>query len=175
MPAQRVYTCQNGDNEDVLKFEIEGDLEDGNTVYFTDQSPSFTVTATNTSDKPIDGHTWVRISFDESSESYGHENQQLDCTLDSGESNTVQFELDMLSYQGNAAITIDRIGVNERDDEYNLYTHGASSRRRIYTFMIYDRDYYKVNYLYPRYAQYIAAILSVGIIGVGVLQLLLSL
>lgn len=37
--------------------------------------------------------------------------------------------------------------------------------------MIYDRDYYKVNHLLPRYSQYIAAVLSVLIVAVGVIQI----
>lgn len=175
MPAKQTYIATDNNNEDFLRVEAEGDLGEREAVYFTNQSPTFTVTATNIGDKPIDGSTRIRISFDESSKVYERDSKSLDCLLEPGESNTTEFELDMLSYQGNAAITVDRVGATTSDDEYNMYTYTSDSHNRVYTFMVYDRDYYKVNYLNPRRAQYLAAVLSVGIIAVGVLQVTLTL
>lgn len=42
----------------------------------------------------------------------------------------------------------------------------------LYTFQVFDREFYSVNYVRPRIAQYVSALLAVGIITVGILQLI---
>lgn len=42
----------------------------------------------------------------------------------------------------------------------------------LYTFQVFDREFYSVNHFRPRIAQYVSAVLAVLIIAVGVLQLI---
>lgn len=54
------------------------------------------------------------------------------------------------------------------DDEENP----SDTEIPLYTFQVFDREFYSVNYVRPRLAQYISALLAVFIIIVGVLQLI---
>jgi len=172
MPAKQAYIATSHSGDEILKITAEGDLEKRRSVYFTDQSPIFTLNAENISDKSIEGRTRVRIVFDESSSSYERELEVIDCNLDPGENTNVEFELEMLAYQGNAAIGVERLSATESDGVYDTHTYATDRIERIYTFMVYDRDYYKVGYLRPRYAQYIASGLAVLIVLVGILQII---
>ncbi|WP_247005064.1 hypothetical protein [Halosolutus gelatinilyticus] len=170
MPANAPYTVTKGD--DVLEIElISEDLESRRNVYFTDQSPVFEIRAENISNRPVEGSTTLRFSFEESENKI--ENgvaTKIELDLEPGESKTVTHQIRMLPYQGTAAVTVRRCRVRDQEDRIELQR--ISNRyKRIYTFMVYDRDYYKVNYLWPRRAQYIAAFLSVLIVLVGILQL----
>lgn len=181
MPAQRAYRPQQF--EDNLKIWVEGDLEPrfmgrllGNkNVYFTDQSPTFTVVVENTGDQRIiNGETFVRLSFTESPNSSEREtSEQIRFDLDPGETTRFKHKTEMLPYQGTAAITVDTIQLSQNDD-YIKVLRSRNTPYRLYTFMVYDRDYYKVNYLWPRRTQYVAAVLSILIILVGALQAYLA-
>lgn len=136
-------------------------------VYFTNQSPCFTVIIENTSEKIITGTILVYLSFDQSGEPYEKvETRSIDIDLDSGESKEFSYELDMLSYQGSAAISIDTFRLRDKSGELKIDT--MKSRYRMYTFVVYDREYYKVNYLTPRRSQYLSAIflIAVGVVGI---------
>lgn len=171
MPAKQPYIVTSSGDE-VLKITADGDLEKRRSVYFTDQSPMFTLKAENISDKSIEGKTRARIIFDESSRAYERGAVGIDCNLDPGEVTNIEFEREMLEYQGNAAIGVQILGARESDGVYDAYTYSSNETKRIYTFMVYDRDYYKLNYYRPRYAQYIASFLAVLIVLVGVLQII---
>jgi len=175
VPAQKPYTITSNSGEEILRVEFEsGDLEPRRSVYFMDQSPTFSVTVTNIGDTDTEGRTNLRLIFDESSRDYERDSERIDCDLSPGEENTVEFEVDMLSYQGNAALGVDRGSATESDEAWSLHTYSGGRMERIYTFMVYDREYYKLNYLRPRYAQYASAVLTVGIILVSVLGLWLQ-
>lgn len=175
MPASREARPRKSSDAsvDMLSVRAEGDLEKSRTVYFTDQNPEFKITATNISDHSIGGQILARVEFDESKENYGDETAHIRLGLEPGESTTETLSPDIMSYQGHAAVRIDKATVRESDEEYEYETRKRSGNRRwrIYTFMIYDRDYYRVNYLQPRYSQYAAAILSVLIVAVGIIQI----
>ncbi|MGQ3723443.1 hypothetical protein [Natrialba aegyptia] len=170
MPANATYTVSKGD--DILEIElISEDLEPRRNVYFTDQSPKFEIHAKNIGDKPIEGRTTLRFSFEESDNKI--ENgvvTVLELDIDPGESKTVTHQIRMLPYQGTAAVTVRKCRARDKEDHIELRKM-SNHYERIYTFMVYDRNYYKVNYLWPRRAQYLAAFLSVLIVLVGVLQL----
>ncbi|WP_152421931.1 hypothetical protein [Halorubrum saccharovorum] len=171
MPAQREYTVSDDYNDtEVLRFSIEGDLERWRSVYFTDQSPNFTLTVENLTEKKVDGTNWPRLIFDESDDDYDSA-EQMNCTLKPRDTTSLEFRHDMLSYQGNAAIGIHPMTASEKDGRYSL-SRDHDRIERLYTFMVYDRDYYKLNYLRPRRAQYAAALLTVLVVVVGVIQLL---
>ncbi|WP_066418935.1 hypothetical protein [Halorubrum aethiopicum] len=163
MPAQRSYVVVEALNgTDVLRFSVEGDLESGRSVYFTDQSPVFTVTVENLTEKRVELDNWARLIFDESDSAH-ESGEQISCTLGPKETDSFDFELDMLSHQGNAAIGVHTMSASEDDDQYSTRKNN-NRMKRLYTFMVYDREYYKLNYLRPRRAQYAAAILTVGIV-----------
>lgn len=177
MPAKRAYVADNNSGDDVLKISVQsGDLEKHRSVYFTDQSPTFTLQIKNIGDKRIEGSTYARLTFDESPDEYEqYTHQHFEAELDPGESTTAEYSTDMLTYQGNTALTVDRVSVTESDGVYEFSRYSGPRLERIYTFMVYDRDYYKVNYWRPRYAQYLASLLAVLIVFVGGIQILLTL
>lgn len=180
MPAQRTYYAERGDKgEEVLAIRIEGDLEQTThrkkrkLVYFTDQSPCFTIVAENISDQIIDTPLNVQISYDASENRFeSGEFEGIDVELEPGEKRRYERSVDLLAYQGTAAISIRKIRLRMKDGQLKQLTRGRDPYH-LYTFMVYDRDYYKVNYQTPRYAQYISAGLAVIIILVGVVQILL--
>lgn len=174
MPAQRSYRPRGF--EDEFSIQIKGDLESkkhlpgSKSVYFTDQSPCFTIVAKNTADKTVTGKIAVRISFDQSNDDYEmSESQGYNIEIEPGDKETFRYELDMLSYQGSAAISVDEFRLRNRDEELEISK--SSKAYRIYSFVVYDRDYYKVNYQRPRQSQYLSALLAVLIIAVGVMGL----
>lgn len=176
MPASREATFRKRSDasEDMLSVSVSGDLERFRSVYFTDQNPEFKVHATNISDGSIGGRIIARIEFDESDDDYQPEYANINLDLEPGESTTGSLKPDIMSYQGHAAVRIDRATVRDSDGDhdYEMRKRSGNRRIRVYTFMVYDRDYYRVNYLLPRYAQYLAALLSVLIVAVGVLQII---
>ncbi|OYR83677.1 hypothetical protein DJ84_07580 [Halorubrum ezzemoulense] len=180
MPAKRkgTFTLSTDSSIDMLSIEAEGDLEGYRSVYFTDQSPSFDICVTNVSNKTddfegsIEGSVRARIEFDEADEDFGPDSAAIHIDLEPGESTTGVLEPDIMTYQGHAAIRIDQGRIRESDGDSDYRIRASSNKRsRIYTFMIYDRDYYRVNYLLPRYSQYLAALLSVLIVAVGIIQI----
>ncbi len=178
MPASREVTFRkrSDSSDDMLSMSVSGDLERNRSVYFTDQDPEFEIQVTNISDASIGGRIIARVEFDESDDDYGEEHASITLGLDPGESTTGTLNPDIMSYQGHAAVRIDTAVVHESDGDYDYEVRKKSGNRRVraYTFMVYDRDYYRVNYLLPRYAQYLAAFLSVLIVGVGVIQITAS-
>jgi len=175
MPASREATFRNNTDasDDMLSMSVSGDLERCRSVYFTDQDPEFEIKVTNISDGSIGGRIIGRVEFDESDENYGEEHASISLGLDPRESTTGTLNPDIMSYQGHAAVRIDTAVVRKSDGDYDYEVKKKSGNRRVraYTFMVYDRDYYRENYLLPRYAQYLAAFLSVLIVGVGAIQI----
>jgi hypothetical protein len=176
MPASReaTFRLSSDADEKMLSMRVEGDLEWRRSVYFTDQDPKFKIHATNISDGSIGGRIIARVEFDESADNYGPEHSSIDVDLNPGESTSGTLKPDIMSYQGHAAVRIDDALVRESGDahDYEISRRSGNRRIRAYTFMIYDRDYYKVNYLLPRYSPYIAAVLSVLIVAVGIIQII---
>ena len=176
MPAKRPYIESDNRGNNILKIRVKsGDLEKRRSVYFTDQSPNISIEIENIGEGKIEGSTFARLSFDESPddhERYTH--QELQFTLNPGDSEDFEYSADMLIYQGNTALTVDRVSITGLNGEYEVSRYTGPRLERIYTFMVYDRDYYKVNYWRPRYAQYISAFLAVLIVLVGTVQILIS-
>jgi len=178
MPASREVTFRKRSDatKDMVSISVSGDLERNRSVYFTDQDPEFDIQVTNISGASIGGRIIARVEFDESNDDYGGEHASIEVGLNPGETTTGILNPDIMSYQGHAAVRIDTAGVRESDGDYDYEVSKKSGNRRVraYTFMVYDRDYYRVNYLLPRYAQYLAAFLSVLIVGVGIIQITAS-
>lgn len=111
MPAQRVY--QPRGSEDKLTISVEGDLESRTyrrgykSIYFTDQSPCFTIIVENESEDTITGKLPVRVSFDQSSDEYERlEAKGLEIEVEPSKTERYSYQLEMLSYQGSAAVSI---------------------------------------------------------------------
>jgi len=173
MPASRTY---HSHDKGAISVDITGDLEPSRipfrskTVYFTDQSPTFECTITNHYDKRVDYAVWLYLSYHESENDYEKDQgETIEFDLEPGQSVTKEFSQDMLLHQGTASIVLRKFRIYKRHDE--IQTNRKKDIYKMYTFMVYDRDYYRVNYLRPRYAQYIAAGLSVLIVAVGVIQI----
>lgn len=171
MLGSREYTF-----EDKLKVWITGDREDRRSVYFTDQFPVFDVSVQNLTDRPLELD--LRITFaDQRRPHEQHDYEQFVFDINPNSTETTQFEPDMLAYQGSAVLGI---ASPEYGDVSKAENGGATIRpwsgfqelTPLYTFMVYDREFYKVNYFRTRWVQYVSALLAVLIIGIGVLQLL---
>lgn len=187
MPAQRSYQPKR--REDAFSVWVEGDLEsrkylrESKSVYFTDQSPDFTVYAENTGDRPVEGIFGIYITYGESNNPYeGSDSKYIEIDLDPGEESEEIYHLDMLSYQGSATLSVDTFTLRDWEGEAKRKIDRMGDRYRIYSFVVYDRDYYKVNYLTPRYTQYASVVLALAsvilaslIVALGVLQLLSAL
>jgi|GEM_PF-1104886 hypothetical protein len=178
MPASRSYTT---DDDHPVTIEIEGDLEpsrspisDSKTVYFTDQSPTFRYTITNGSDEHIATQFRLHLSYQESDRDHEYgQSKTVNFDLDPGESTTGEFSTNMLPYQGTASVGVRTVFVRDNREEISFKKRDGIYQ--LYTFMVYDRDYYRVNYLRPRYAQYGAAILSALIVSLAAIQLYMNL
>ena len=119
----------------------------------------------------MEGETIGRITFEEggtAAEQWNHTRVSLD--LDPGERQQSGLKMDMLPFQGSAAICVNPVIIRESSGVKEI-SRSRSNLYRLYTFMVYDRDYYRVNYLWPRRAQYTSATLAVIIILVGLVQI----
>lgn len=177
MPAQRSYRPKYREND--FSVRVEGDLESSwyhlgsKSVYFTDQSPEFTVYVKNMGDRPVEGSFQIYITYSESNNDHEElESKWIEIDLDPGEEEEETYHLDMLSYQGSAALSVDTFSIRNQQGEAKQKIDKRSDRYRIYSFVVYDRDYYNVNYLTPRHMQYASVILALLIVALGVLQLL---
>jgi len=164
MPAGQTYKHAS------LEISVEGDLEDGRTVYFTDQSPTFGIKIENNGQNKIYGKIPVSVVFEDAgTQSAG----VITVDLDPYETTVQPFEVEFLPYQENARIVVDRIvGLPQQAGEAGMMINTSDKTEDLYTFSVWDRDFYKVNYLWPRYAQYASAGLAVLIILVSVIQIL---
>ena len=174
MPAKRTYHPRRF--EDNLAVSANGDLERGKNVHFTNQSPSFEIVIENTGNRPVEVDTHFRLSFDESKK--GSESSatiSVDETVDPGKASTHEMEPEMLPYQGSAAVSVDTVFLRGDDDNDDGTIRCLRSRTnslfRLYTFMVYDRDYYRVEYHRPRRSQYLSAFLSILVVTLAVIQL----
>lgn len=181
MPALQPYVYEANDTE-YFRVTVEDDLEEKRlkgkkSVYFTDQKVEFEVTTEN-----LASNTTLKININ-IGVFFQHDQDVLkqfviDETLDPDDSATQTFDVGLLPYQETGHVGVSKairstpkeVGENKME----ITRLGGSTKlwETVHTFSVFDRDFYKVNYLFPRWAQYIAAFLAVGIITVGVLQLL---
>lgn len=173
MPGSRVYTF-----EDKFRVWITGDLEDRRTVYFTDQFPVFTVHVENLTEHKLVHDLRIAFSYQRTPDDR-HEYERYEPEIAPGATEHIAFKPDMLPYQGPAVIGFWHPGYEEvtEEDEGGLEVQTAAGQKELtplYTFMVYDREFYTVNYFRTRRAQYMSAALAALIIAVGVLQVILT-
>ena len=159
--------------DDLAEFTVHGDTEGRNTVYFTDQHPSFRIEVKNISDGVISGGFAAAIIFDTTGPTNTPE-EQYRMSLEEGETNEVIFEPGLLAHQGTAILTVFKGGGFEQclpEEQPSTMAQPPQAGEPAHTFTVWDRDFYRVNYLRPRWTQYVAAILAILIILVGVLQI----
>ncbi len=168
MPASRSYRPRNYND---LEFRVSGDLKWYRSVYFTDRHSKFTIHIKNNGEKEITGSTFCRLSFINSSRSYEYdETVKIEFDLGPGEYDEKDLDVEMFPYQGSAALSLDTIQLTH-DNGKVRQLRTRDRRYRVYTFMVYDRDYYRINYQLPRWAQYAAMILSVLIVASALIQI----
>ncbi|WP_147464963.1 hypothetical protein [Halococcus sp. IIIV-5B] len=174
MPAKRTYHPRQF--EDNLAVSVNGDLERRKNVYFTDQSPTFEIVIENTGEVSVEVDTFIRLSFEESrNKSEWTDTVDVNTTVDPGDTETYQMNPEMLPYQGSGAVSLESLSLYQSDSG-RIGCRRSSSKRpfRLYTFMVYDRDYYRVEYLRPRLSQYASMVLSILIVALAVIQLWLA-
>lgn len=182
MPASQPYVYETNDTE-YFQVAIKNDLEEKHvrgkkSVYFTDQKVEFEVTTENlTSDTTLDIKINIGIFFQHDQDVF--DEFVIDETVAPDGTVTQTFDVGLLPYQETGIVGISKGITNHPtetgENKLEIERLGGSRKLRetLHTFSVFDRDFYRVNYLFPRWAQYIAAFLAVGIITVGVLQLLL--
>lgn len=182
MPATQPYIYESNDTK-YYRLMVEDDLEDAGilrnrkkSVYFTDQEVEFGIIIKNlTNDKTLHVQTRVGVFFQHDLSVFSQ--TLVDVILEPGDSKTEMFEVGLLPFQETGIVGVSEAMPSNPNEtgEDELTIESLSGTRglkdTLHTFAVYDRDYYKVNSLYPRWAQYIAALLAVGIIFVGVFQI----
>jgi hypothetical protein len=156
------------EDEKILRISAGVD-DEPQEVFFTNESPTFELRVENLSDKPVTYHCTWGVSIG---------NERLFIT-DSSELNIAPEETikrsinpSLLAVQDSGHVFV-RFPDTVNDYEYYEITSSIDETSAVYTFSVWDENFYKTNYTWPRRAQYASAILSVLIVLVGVTQLLL--
>lgn len=175
MPGSQTYIYNSDKNDTSLQVDVEGNLETNSfgrekPVYFTDQEPSFDVIIKNIGDIRVEGYIHLFVKYNQGDH---RDMKSFETDLDPGEETTVTFNLDLLAYQGTAILGVYMIDRDHQRSSDDVHKIGRSNKEYpLYTCMVYDRDYYRVNYQTPRFAQYASVVLSVLIVFSAFLQLI---
>lgn len=172
------HTILFPDDSEALRIEVEPE-EDGRDIYFTDQRPRFTYVIENVSEKPVRGQiSWFIGRGTGKIEHVQDGRENVD--IDPGETHEIEVQSQLLSFQCSGVVGVRSSTSNESDDEIELNRPaGLSENVRsqnlipLYSFTIWDEEFYSANYRWPRRAQYVSAVLAVLIVLVGTMQLLL--
>lgn len=182
MPASQPYVYEHSDMK-YFRVSVDDDLEPKRlqgkkSVYFTDQQVAFDVTITNLiSDTTLELQLNIGVFFQHDLEVY--DQLPISVTLEPEETVRDTFNVGLLPFQEtgivgiSSAITSNPTEIGDHEVEISRLGGTRGLKHTLHTFSVYDRDFYRVNYWRPRWAQYIAAALAVGIIIVGTLQLIL--
>ena len=181
MPGSQPYTHIDSQDTPVFTISVDDDLEPRRSVYFTDQSPVFDVSITNHTERELKIPVRIDLRVEDHNPSQSQETsfeQGYGLFLSADETVVRQYEPGLIPLQGSAVLGVRGPGYRDpelsEDEECWVVEQnaGISSLSPLHTFMVYDRDFYAVNYLWTRRAQYVSAGLAVLIVLVGVLQLL---
>jgi len=192
MPGSRTF-----ENE-AVRICVSGDLENHRTVYFTDQSPEFRIFVKNKTDNIL--LTTVPIVLRHSSAGISKRDKtQHRLEIGPCEEKVVTYQPTMLGFQGPAVLglygpnplyydpvaaedasedvidSMESIGFEIENKENTVLlpkSSGLATIDPLYTFMVYDRDFYKVNFIRTRWSQILSAMLAVLIILVGIIQVI---
>ncbi|OYR59679.1 hypothetical protein DJ71_25025 [Halorubrum sp. E3] len=176
MPASRDYEI---DDEYPVTVSVSGDLEKSwalhrktKNIYFMDQSPEFEILISNPTDEYFEATFTFRISYSEAaSEEETVQIKRVSFELDPGERHTETFSPEYLLHQGTAGIDVREMRISKIKGGPTIEKKTSQKYHRIYSFMVYDRDYYRVNYVMPRVAQYLAVLLSILIVATAIIQI----
>lgn len=153
-----------------LKVELEpkGDPD----KYFTDEKPSFTFLAENITDKKVYAELILRLQLNKRTQEFVFHEE-----IESGETLTEEITTELLTFQDSGYIgLVSCSDFEEKEDKIEIRKNDAvkPASHPLYTFTVWDREFYKSDYVRPRRAQYISALLSLCIVAVGVMQLLFT-
>lgn len=176
MPASREHLfVDNGTG--YLRISIEDDIG-RQSVYFTDQEPTFSVVLDNLVDKPVRVEPQVYIEFEEQ-DSDIFRSEKYPTTVPAEESVVHSFPVDLLPYQGTAIVGLRgafRSNIQDEGERYRIERLSETrTKNPLYTCMVFDRDFYRANYFRPKWAQYIAAFLAGLVVLIGIIQILIFL
>lgn len=159
-----------------IKLEPQGDLklEPGGDPdkYFTDERLTFTLHIENISDKKVQADLIFLFKLNRRSQEFSVNEE-----VEPGDTLNEEFTTELLALQDSGYISVvSNCGVNEQEDKIEIDTTGGNMppNHPLYTFTVWDREFYRSDYVWPRRAQYISALLSLLIVTVGVMQLLLT-
>lgn len=128
---------------------ITGDLEKQRIVYFIEQFPVFTIHVENMTEQQLKLELRIAFSYQRTPGDH-HDYERCQTEIELSKTERIAFEPDMLPYQGPAMIGFWDAGYGEvqEQDEGGLKIKlqgGSIQLTPLYTFMVYDRDFYEVN------------------------------
>jgi hypothetical protein len=156
---------------------VEDDLEPRKAVYFTNQDVEFVITIENMSGHALEVEFELGLFFPEIQSDY-YVSEHYDLKLEVGEQTERTFSVGLLPYQSTGVLglisNLPSASTSPKESGYTIEPVSGTPNLKwaLHTFVVYDREYYRANYYWPRIAQYVSAFLAVLIIAVGVLQLL---
>jgi len=162
----------------VYNIELVSPSVNKRTVFFTDESPEFRIKVENLADKKIKGPLTFFLGYGTGTfEHIDRETFEVEIEPDSHE--YVTLDGNLLTYQGNGVICHEpptNFNSDPNDGDYfDIYSNKSGEYEPLFTFTIWDRHFYRMNYQWPRRAQFASAILAVLIVLVGIIQILLNL
>jgi hypothetical protein len=154
MPATQTV---NYGNYDDLRISVEP-VDEPESVYFTDQSPTFNVNIKNTSEKTVtsvDQKGAVRWVLALGSDHQPVNSGSIDFCIGPDETHTEEIEVGLLAYEENAVLGVTGTGVidqQEGDETEIRYSPKKSDyiKQELYTFPIWDRSHYESIHEQPK-------------------------
>lgn len=140
-----------------LKISVEP-IDEPDSVYFTDQSPSFRMIFENISDRTItsrDGRDVVKWFLALGSDGQMLNSGSIDFSIGPGEIHEEVIEPGLLAYEENAVLGIGStalIGNHQNDEDPIQFSPSQSERitKELYSFPVWDRSHYRAIHEQPK-------------------------
>jgi len=157
------------EEEKVLRVTA-GVEEEPTEVFYTDENPTFKLKISNLTDTPVEGtFPWhldigngkMRIS------------KNAEVRIDGNSEEIRSLTPSLLAVQDSGYIAAElpyEQSIEVENGVIKLST--AAGETPLYTFSVWDRDFYRANYVWPRRSQIASVVLAVLIVLVGVISLL---
>lgn len=153
MPASQTvdYT-----NKGYLKISIEPN-EHPDSVYFTDQSPSFDIVIENTADRAVrspENRSSLKWALSLGDGKRQISTGKVDFSIEPGETYRERIEPGLLAYEDNAVLGVATATLNdsqETDAPISIYASKSDEINKVlYTFPIWDRSHYNAIHEQPK-------------------------
>jgi hypothetical protein len=162
------------------KLKIDIIVENEASVYFTDDEVRFDLEIQNQTDDRVIGElNWFLGRGNGTIDHTNNRHRSFGIDVPAGGTTRQEgLSTGLLTHQSNALIGVSqpnridssRNGVTELSEPQTAA--GDMYYQEGYSFTVWDREFYRLNYIYPRRAQYASVTLAVLIVLVGIIQIL---